>query len=56
MELKRKRKRKRDKTETRDMKWVCKNNYTKESEKVNALGLVSKNMMKWLKESLLGFQ
>jgi len=28
------------------MKRVCKNNYAKESEKVNALGLNSKNMTK----------
>jgi len=39
--------------------WITnkkKNIQTTESQKENALGLVSKNMTKWLRESLLGFQ
>ena len=49
MELKKKKKKKKRKkntTRTRETKRVCKNNYTKESEKVNALRLVFKNIAK----------
>jgi len=45
-EKERKRKRKRNKAKTLETKKVCKNNYAKESEKVNTLGLNSKNMTK----------
>ena len=47
---------KRDKAGIKEKKQVYKNIYTKESEKVNTLRLVSKNMTKWPKEPLLRFQ
>jgi len=44
--MEQKRKRKRNTAKILETKRVCKNNYAKESEKVNALGLNSKNMTK----------